>query len=45
MKRTGKLSVTTKYVLLVAALMLITNIVLSVLMINQFRNTIQTLVR
>ena len=45
MKRAGRLSVTTKYVLLVAALMLITNIVLSVLMINQFRNTIHTLVR
>ena len=45
MKRTSRLRVTTKYVLLVAALVLLTNIVLSVMMMNQFRNTIQTLVR
>lgn len=45
MKRTNRLSVTTKYVLLVSALMLMTNIVLSIVMMNQFRNTIQTLVR
>ena len=45
MKRTSRLSVTTKYVLLVAALVLLTNIVLSVMMMNQFRNTIHTLVR
>ena len=45
MKRTSRLSVTSKYVLLVGALMLITNIVLSVVMMNQFRDTIHTLVR
>ena len=45
MKRANRMSVTTKYVLLVSALMLLTNIVLSTVMIHQFRNTIQTLVR
>ncbi len=39
------MSVTAKYVLLVSALMLLTNIVLSSVMIHQFRSTIQTLVR
>ena len=45
MKRANRMSVTTKYVLLVSALMLLTNIVLSSVMIHQFRSTIQTLVR
>ena len=45
MKRANRMSVTAKYVLLVSALMLLTNIVLSSVMIHQFRSTIQTLVR
>ena len=45
MKRTNRLSVTAQYVLLVGALMLLTNIVLSAVMMGQFRNTIHTLVR